>query len=192
MCVCVFHHSSFFCISFRIFLNSVLPKCIDRVPYFLYLAKKPFKSHTTNRAAFVNLRYPFTILVTYFTDSNNLSNDSFTQLMIFLLSFLIINNVHLVFLTVECVLNLFIWYLFADILQPHPWFSFLSLTFLFCLLPFFFHFCHFVYLLYLPGLNIVGEAIYQSNQELNNICNCVITFSIVLTSNKTSYPEALY
>ena len=31
-------------------------------------------------------------------------------------------------------------------------------------------------------LNIVGGAISGSNQELYNICNCVITFGIVLTS----------
>ena len=29
----------------------------------------------------------------------------------------------------------------------------------------------------------------RSNQLLYNICNCAITLSIVLTSNKASYPE---
>ena len=41
-------------------------------------------------------------------------------------------------------------------------------------------------------LKIVGGDLSGSNHSLYNICNCAITFSIVLTSEQTSYPEALY
>ena len=38
----------------------------------------------------------------------------------------------------------------------------------------------------------MGWAISWSKQQLYSICNCAITFIIVLTSEWTSYPEALY
>ena len=41
-------------------------------------------------------------------------------------------------------------------------------------------------------LKIVGGEMSWSNQQLYNICNCLITFSIVLTRELTCYPEAMY
>ena len=50
-----------------------VPIKIDRVPYFSYLSKNPFK-YTTNMATFVVRRHPVTILVTDFTNPENLTN----------------------------------------------------------------------------------------------------------------------
>ena len=46
--------------------------------------------------------------------------------------------------------------------------------------------------IWLSELYTVGGVISWSNHQLFNICNCIITFSIVLTRELTSYPEALY
>ena len=51
--------------------------CMDRVPYFSYLTKTTFLSHTANMATFVVLRHLITILVTDLTNPDNFDLLSF-------------------------------------------------------------------------------------------------------------------
>ena len=52
--------------------------------------------------------------------------------------------------------------------------------------------CLRVKLFYLSGLNMMAPIWYWSHHSLYDIRNCAKTFSIVLTSNKAYYSEALY
>ena len=58
------------------FLDVTLVNLKTESHIFSYLAKKKqFKSCTTNMATFVIIRHPVTILVTYFTKPDNLTDD---------------------------------------------------------------------------------------------------------------------